>query len=224
MKKITILGIVLAVIIAGVLIFPPLRNKEAEKNPASRPSAPAMVTASPGVRQITLTWQPVAEAAAYNIYWATQSPVTQADKNKITCTDARYIHTGLAGDTTYYYIVTAVNAHGESPASREVSAMAWPPYTVPENAQSAAEAEFERQLMERLMNSEQPSVEPPDTEEPTWDPNAETPPPREEWPDEGRPTWDPNKEAPPPRSEWPGEGETQKWSPHDEPQKFPTPF
>jgi fibronectin type 3 domain-containing protein len=41
---------------------------------------------------------------------------------KITTAASPYVQTGLAASTTYYYIVTAVNAAGQSAASAQVSA------------------------------------------------------------------------------------------------------
>ena len=60
-------------------------------------------------------------ATSYNIYWATTSGVTTAG-TKITAATSPYVQTGLAASTTYYYIVTAVNAAGQSAASAQVSA------------------------------------------------------------------------------------------------------
>ena len=226
-KTVVIIGIVLAIVVAGVLIFSPKDNKEIEKTADTSLPAPSGVLAAPGVQQITLTWQAVPGATSYNIYWSTTSPVTKADGKKIPCADTRYVHTGLTGDTAYYYIVSAVNAANESQPSMEAAAVTWlpAPDVAPETeGPPPSEAEFQQQLMNRLMNSERPQGEPPDVGEPTWDPNLETPPPRSEYPDVGEPTWDPNLETPPPKSEWPGENETPQWSPDAEPQRSPTPY
>lgn len=227
MKKAAILGIVLILIVIGVFVLAPKDKKQINDTVAVSFPAPSGVLAAPGVQQITLTWQSVPGATSYNIYWSTKSPVNKAAGKKISSADTRYVHTGLSGDTAYYYIVTAVNADGESPASMEAAAVTWLPAPEAENDPAApppSEAEFQEQLMNRLMNSEQPQGEPPDMGEPTWDPNLEEPPPRSEYPDVGEPTWDPNLETPPPRSEWPGEGETPQWSPDAEPQRSPTPY
>lgn len=89
--------------------------------PPAVPAAPAGVTATGGANQVTITWPAVSGATSYNIYWATTSGVTTAG-TKITTTASPYVQAGLAASTTYYYIVTAVNASGQSVASSQVSA------------------------------------------------------------------------------------------------------
>jgi len=85
------------------------------------PAAPAGVTATGGANQVSISWPTVSGATSYNIYWATAPGVTTAG-TKITATASPYVQTGLAASTTYYYIVTAVNAAGQSAASTQVSA------------------------------------------------------------------------------------------------------
>ncbi|MGB9080753.1 MAG: fibronectin type III domain-containing protein [Desulfuromonadaceae bacterium] len=85
------------------------------------PAAPTGVTATGGANQVSISWSAVSGATSYNIYWATTSGVTTAG-TKITTSASPYVQTGLAASTTYYYIVTAVNAAGQSAASAQVSA------------------------------------------------------------------------------------------------------
>ena len=100
----------------------------------SVPSTPTGVTATPGpasswTNQITLTWTPVPGATYYNIYWSIAPGVTvnpaSLDKTSIPVSayleNNPYLITGLANQTTYYYVVTAGNSAGESAASAEVS-------------------------------------------------------------------------------------------------------
>jgi len=89
--------------------------------PPAVPAKPAGVTATGGANQVSLTWPAVSGANSYNIYWATTTGVTTSG-TKITAATSPYVQTGLAASTTYYYIVTAVNAAGESIASTQVSA------------------------------------------------------------------------------------------------------
>lgn len=89
--------------------------------PPAVPAAPTGVTASGGANQVSISWTTVSGATSYNIYWATASGVTTA-ATKITTATSPYVQTGLAASTTYYYIVTAVNAAGQSAASAQVSA------------------------------------------------------------------------------------------------------
>ena len=93
------------------------------------PAAPQNVAATPGDGQVTLTWGAVQGATSYNIYMATQSGVTKANWQSKPggmkhegITGTSFTHTGLQNGTTYYFVVTAVNAAGESAESAEVSA------------------------------------------------------------------------------------------------------
>lgn len=83
------------------------------------PSPPVCIAVS-GDRQVTLTWQSISRADSYNIYWAGLPGVSKTTGTKISGVSSPYIHTELTNGNTYYYIVTAVNAAGESPALMEV--------------------------------------------------------------------------------------------------------
>jgi len=89
--------------------------------PPAVPVAPTGVAATGGANQVSINWNVVAGATSYNIYWSTVTGVTTAG-TKITAASRPYVQTGLAAGTTYFYIVTAVNAAGESVASAQVSA------------------------------------------------------------------------------------------------------
>lgn len=97
-----------------VLAIPQLRPQA--------PDAPQNIQTRFADSQITISWNTVADAVSYNIYWNTTGNVTRAD-NKITSVTSPYTHTNLDNGTDYYYIVTAVNSTGgESVASAESSA------------------------------------------------------------------------------------------------------
>ena len=75
-----------------------------------------------GTKQIALTWVASPGATSYNIKRALTSagvPTTIA-----TVTGTSFTNTGLISKSTYYYVVSAVNAGGESPNSIKVSATA----------------------------------------------------------------------------------------------------
>ena len=110
-------------------------NDDDLPKPPSFPAAPAGVTATGEAGQVIVTWDAVSNATSYNIYWSTTSGVTTASgTNKITGAASPYVHTGLAAETVYYYIVTAVNSAGEGASSAQVSATTGstpPPAAVP---------------------------------------------------------------------------------------------
>jgi len=91
------------------------------------PSAPTGVQAVAGNGQVTVSWNAVAGATSYNLYWGTSPGVTKQNGTKIAGASSPYVHTGLTNGTTYYYVVTAQNANGESVESGEVSATPQPP-------------------------------------------------------------------------------------------------
>lgn len=83
------------------------------------PSTPAGLTASPGNQEVALSWNASAGATSYNIKRAADGGgpyITIA-----TCTASLYMDLGLGGGT-YYYVVSAVNAGGESADSAAASA------------------------------------------------------------------------------------------------------
>ncbi|MGH3238689.1 MAG: hypothetical protein ACRDOH_36625, partial [Streptosporangiaceae bacterium] len=79
-------------------------------------------TATAGDTQATITWDATAGATSYNIYWMTTPGVTTGDGTKVPVANAPYLQSALLDGAPYYYIVTAVNAVGEGPASAQVSA------------------------------------------------------------------------------------------------------
>jgi len=90
----------------------------------SAPSAPTNVATTAGDGQATISWDSVSGATSYNIYWSTTTGVSKTfNEGKISgITTTSYTHAGRENDTTYYYVVTAVNNYGESADSSEVNA------------------------------------------------------------------------------------------------------
>jgi fibronectin type 3 domain-containing protein len=91
--------------------------------PTAIPAAPTGVVATAGDTQVTISWDPVVNATSYNVYWSTSSGVTPASSAALPTNSASYVQAALIDGTTYYYVVTAVNALGEGAPSAEVSAM-----------------------------------------------------------------------------------------------------
>jgi len=72
------------------------------------------------INTIEISWDPVPDAAFYNLYWDNTPGVTADTGNGIANVVSPYLHTGLFGDTVYYYVVTAVDSFGqESQESNE---------------------------------------------------------------------------------------------------------
>ncbi|MDA8427737.1 MAG: DUF5666 domain-containing protein [Geobacteraceae bacterium] len=105
----------------GVLIASKI-TIENEASPTTVPAAPVASAVAGGMNQVTISWNGVSGATAYNIYWSTTTGVTPATGTKIANAASPYLQTGLTAATSYYYVVTAVNSVGESAPSAQVSA------------------------------------------------------------------------------------------------------
>ena len=103
------------------------------------PGAPTVDQATSGAASVTVSWiAPTnkgqnadgtdAELSGFTVYYSTVSSFTLAGAEgwkEVTDNAATSVTVdGLVGDTLYYFIVTASNANGESPASGSVSAIA----------------------------------------------------------------------------------------------------
>ncbi|KAB0670402.1 hypothetical protein F6V30_09630 [Oryzomonas sagensis] len=83
------------------------------------PASPPGISATSGTNQATVSWSPVSGATSYNIYWTNDPTHVMKDMGatKIAGVTSPYRHTNLTVGTTYAYVVTAVNASGESAES-----------------------------------------------------------------------------------------------------------
>jgi fibronectin type 3 domain-containing protein len=83
------------------------------------PAAPTALAATAGNQQISLSWTAGSGATSYHVKRATVSggPYTQVGSPAA----ASYTDTGLTNGTNYFYVVSAVNASGESANSSQTS-------------------------------------------------------------------------------------------------------
>ncbi|MDD3147673.1 MAG: hypothetical protein PHD82_10250, partial [Candidatus Riflebacteria bacterium] len=86
------------------------------------PVAPIDLAVTAGNAVATLTWNIVNGASSYNAYYSTSSGVTTANSTKVSGVNSPAEIAGLTNGQAHYFIVTAVNAGGESAPSNEVSA------------------------------------------------------------------------------------------------------
>jgi hypothetical protein len=92
------------------------------------PGKPSGVSATAGDSQVTVSWTAptLGTPTSYNVYYATAADVTPgaAGVTKVAVANAATstVISGLTNGTTYYFVVTSVNANGESGISSEKSA------------------------------------------------------------------------------------------------------
>jgi subtilase family serine protease len=92
----------------------------------SAPSAPSTLTAVAGNAEVTLTWSTVAGSTAYNVKRAGGSGGPYSTIVSATASTSA-VDSGVSNGTTYYYVVSALNAGGESANSSQVSATPYIP-------------------------------------------------------------------------------------------------
>lgn len=85
------------------------------------PNAPTGLQATAGNTQVSLTWTASAGATSYHVKRGTTSGGPYAQVSAPTA--ANFTDVGLTNGTSYYYVVSALNAAAESPNSSQASAM-----------------------------------------------------------------------------------------------------
>lgn len=93
----------------------------ATPTPDPAPAAPTDVRAVPGPAQATITWSQVPGAASYNLYHSATAGVTKTTGTQISKVTSPRVVPSLTNGVLHYFVVTAVNANGESVESGEVS-------------------------------------------------------------------------------------------------------
>ena len=88
--------------------------------PAGAPAAPTGLTAIPGNRQVSLSWNAVSGATSYNVESSTE--IGGPYYTLATVTGTNFLNAGLFNGTTYDYVVSAVNASGAGANSSPANA------------------------------------------------------------------------------------------------------
>lgn len=124
----------------GILVAAGMGCSSSSSDTPSAPASPATISVESADAANTITWASVQGATSYNLYWSTTAPVTRQSGQKITGAVSPYRHTGLENGVRHYYVVTAVNAHGESIECSQVSCVpkAPAPTTAPANVKASA--------------------------------------------------------------------------------------
>jgi phage gp46-like protein len=86
------------------------------------PNVPTGLTAVGGAGVVTLTWNSIA-GLTYNLYWSVAPGVTPANGIMIAGVSSPFVHPGRNEIATYYYVLTAINAAGESSPSAQAEAI-----------------------------------------------------------------------------------------------------
>jgi chitin-binding protein len=88
--------------------------------PGNVPAAPTNLAATAGNAQVALSWTAASGATSYNVKRSTTNGGPYANV-QTGVTGTTFTNAGLTNGTPYYYVVTAVNASGESPVSLQAS-------------------------------------------------------------------------------------------------------
>jgi hypothetical protein len=83
------------------------------------PAAPGNLLATPGNVKVTVTWSAVTGATGYNVYRSLTQGGPYGSPLASSVTGTSYTDNAAVNDTTYYYVVTAVDGTGEGPRSAE---------------------------------------------------------------------------------------------------------
>lgn len=99
----------------------PSASVSATPLPTVPSTAPGNVQLATAPAQATLSWDPVASATSYNVYWSTDAGFIPPAGNRVAGVSSPYLHEALTMGDTYYYAVAGANLAGEGPPSAVVS-------------------------------------------------------------------------------------------------------
>ena len=114
-------------------------SAQATTTPAAPPAAPTGLTATPGNGSVVLTWNSSAGAISYTLSRGTVSGGPYSTTVGTTgTTNTAYTDFIVTNGTTYYYVVTAASAAGESTKSAQASATPMAPPAAPTSLTATA--------------------------------------------------------------------------------------
>lgn len=85
---------------------------QVDLSPRAKLDAPQGLSAQASDLDIALSWNPVAGATHYIVYWDRNPTVSPATGTAATSTETHYLHSGLVNGATYAYLVVAVDGDG----------------------------------------------------------------------------------------------------------------
>ena len=108
-----------------------------------KPTAPLLTSATAGNQQVTLFWDDVNEASAYNIYYATKTGIKPDNWSilqgkTLLNVDSGHIVSNLTNNTKYFFVVSATTGNIESQASNEIQSTPIAPVIAGETFQDSA--------------------------------------------------------------------------------------
>lgn len=98
-----------------------ITSSQSKNASAKSKKKPTIKASTPATGEVTLGWDNVPNATSYNIYWSDSPGVSKKKGNKIPNVENPHKITGLEKGKKYYFVITAVNATGESKQSEEFS-------------------------------------------------------------------------------------------------------
>lgn len=94
------------------------------------PATPTGLCATPGNARVNLSWTVAGGAIGYNVKRSMTNGGPYTTIASVGASANNYTDTGLTNGTNYFYVVAAVNAGGESPASAQANATPGPVVTL----------------------------------------------------------------------------------------------
>ncbi|MGJ8652541.1 MAG: chondroitinase-B domain-containing protein [Opitutaceae bacterium] len=104
-------------------------STQASATPIAPPAIPTGLAATPSDGEVSLSWSAASGATSYNV----KRSETDGSGYSTIASEASngYVDSAVTNDTTYYYVISAVNGSGESADSTQASATPIAPPSIP---------------------------------------------------------------------------------------------